>query len=185
MQEGFGTPDWRIVAGLRVGTAGRAEKIRDAARVADSDRDGLFDDVDQCPREPEDKDELRGRQRLSRSGQRQGHGARHRGQVRATSRASVELARLPRRTPMATAWPTASTSARRSRGRRQLRGQRRVPRPDNDKDGVLDAADRCPIEPGSVDEQRLPRPGSRRRHGRRSPRQLPRREGRSRQTRAA
>lgn len=46
---GFGTPDWRIMLGARY--LGTPEKIR-----YDFDEDGIFDDVDQCPHEAEDRD---------------------------------------------------------------------------------------------------------------------------------
>jgi uncharacterized protein (TIGR03382 family) len=43
--DGFGTPDWRLVAGVRM-----------QFRRHDRDRDGIVDAVDECPFEPEDID---------------------------------------------------------------------------------------------------------------------------------
>jgi outer membrane protein OmpA-like peptidoglycan-associated protein len=53
LNEGFGTPDWRLVLGVRWGT------LREAAGPTDLDGDGLYDDVDACPREAEDADQFR------------------------------------------------------------------------------------------------------------------------------
>lgn len=59
--EGFGTPDWRAIVGVR---AVRAHAKPDVALVAkttpqDSDNDGLMDDEDSCPLEPETKNDYR------------------------------------------------------------------------------------------------------------------------------
>lgn len=45
LNEGFGTPDWRVFAGIRY-----------SKRTFDSDGDGIDDSSDQCPKAPEDKD---------------------------------------------------------------------------------------------------------------------------------
>ena len=50
--EGFGTPDWRFLAGVRVD---REDKPAPPA-IADTDKDGLLDPDDKCVTEPEDKD---------------------------------------------------------------------------------------------------------------------------------
>jgi uncharacterized repeat protein (TIGR01451 family) len=47
LNEGFGTPDWRVLVGVRF-----------ADRREDPDGDGLFGVADACPTEPEDKDEF-------------------------------------------------------------------------------------------------------------------------------
>ena len=49
LQSGFGSPDWRALAGVRVGSFG--EKPSE-----DSDHDGVFGKADKCPNEAEDKD---------------------------------------------------------------------------------------------------------------------------------
>jgi uncharacterized repeat protein (TIGR01451 family)/MYXO-CTERM domain-containing protein len=51
--EGFGTPDWRVLAGLRLD-----RELAEAKPPAspDTDKDGLVDTVDKCVTEPEDKD---------------------------------------------------------------------------------------------------------------------------------
>ncbi len=45
LQEGFGTPDWRVVVGVRI-----------APRDQDDDDDGIADTADACARDPEDVD---------------------------------------------------------------------------------------------------------------------------------
>ncbi len=49
IHSGFGTPDLRFLAGIRISPAGDNKPI-------DSDGDGIPDSVDKCPHEPEDKD---------------------------------------------------------------------------------------------------------------------------------
>jgi uncharacterized repeat protein (TIGR01451 family)/MYXO-CTERM domain-containing protein len=53
--EGYGTPDWRALAGVRVDTSKRRETIAPPP-IPDTDGDGLKDNVDKCPTEPEDFD---------------------------------------------------------------------------------------------------------------------------------
>ena len=48
LRQGYGTPDWRALAGVRVG-------VGDDGGPVDWDHDGLIA-TDQCPRDPEDKD---------------------------------------------------------------------------------------------------------------------------------
>ncbi|MBL0213438.1 MAG: OmpA family protein [Myxococcales bacterium] len=52
LAEGFGTPDWRVLAGVRVGTGPAAAK-REPIKILDTDGDGFVDSVDRCPKEPE------------------------------------------------------------------------------------------------------------------------------------
>jgi large repetitive protein len=54
LRQGFGTPDWRGLLGLRVGFSGKAAPARPAVR--DRDGDGIPDEADKCPNEPEDRD---------------------------------------------------------------------------------------------------------------------------------
>ena len=84
--EGFGTPDWRILAGIRISRAREAPvpppahdtdkdgfvdtadrcvldpedvdqfEDTDGCPDLDDDKDGIADAIDKCPREPEDKD---------------------------------------------------------------------------------------------------------------------------------
>jgi large repetitive protein len=52
LQNGYGTPDWRALAGLRIGRLGSEAD----ADEGDRDRDGLFGSADRCPTEAEDYD---------------------------------------------------------------------------------------------------------------------------------
>jgi len=54
LRKGFGTPDWRGLAGLRIGFGGAGTPSR--SRELDRDGDGILDTADRCPNEPEDKD---------------------------------------------------------------------------------------------------------------------------------
>lgn len=48
---GYGSPDWRLI-----GMLGFTMPEKEAVAVLDTDGDGIFDDVDQCPNDPEDID---------------------------------------------------------------------------------------------------------------------------------
>jgi cysteine-rich repeat protein len=61
--EGFGTPDWRVLAGVRIDVTRRRAPppiiVAEVPRVVpplDEDGDGILGTEDKCPREPEDKD---------------------------------------------------------------------------------------------------------------------------------
>ena len=57
LSEGFATPDWRVLAGVRFSKTKSAEPVQESlltvSVVADTDGDGILDDVDECPAEPE------------------------------------------------------------------------------------------------------------------------------------
>ncbi len=55
LRDGFGTPDWRLLLGLRVGSEDRP-LARAPATDPDRDGDGIVDRLDHCPAEPEDRD---------------------------------------------------------------------------------------------------------------------------------
>ncbi len=52
LAEGWGTADWRALAGLWIGARREAE-VAPAPRVVDRDGDGILDDRDACPDQPE------------------------------------------------------------------------------------------------------------------------------------
>lgn len=54
--DGYGTPDWRALLGLRFGALAGAEQEKKAPMPVDTDHDGIMDSEDKCPNEPEDKD---------------------------------------------------------------------------------------------------------------------------------
>ncbi len=55
LNEGFGTPDWRSLVGIRIGTRDKHEKLG-PVKPLDSDGDGLLDTADRCPSKAEDTD---------------------------------------------------------------------------------------------------------------------------------
>jgi hypothetical protein len=68
LDNGFGTPDWRALAGVRISPPAPEEAIVEpepertiepVAPPRDDDRDGLFGADDRCPTEAEDKDGFR------------------------------------------------------------------------------------------------------------------------------
>jgi uncharacterized repeat protein (TIGR01451 family) len=56
LRKGFGTPDWRGLAGVRIGFGDTVLPTRPPPRELDRDHDGILDTADRCPDEPEDKD---------------------------------------------------------------------------------------------------------------------------------
>jgi len=52
--DGYGTPDWRALLGVRIGTL--RERKPAVAVIADRDHDGIPDALDKCPDQPEDFD---------------------------------------------------------------------------------------------------------------------------------
>jgi OmpA-OmpF porin, OOP family len=52
LQSGYGSPDWRALAGLRIGTF----TSQDSERDSDRDRDGIVGVADLCPTQAEDAD---------------------------------------------------------------------------------------------------------------------------------
>ena len=128
--------------------------------IKDSDNDGIPDNADKCPTQA-------GRRRTTaaRQGQRRRRRRRSQGQVPRQGR-PARARRLPRgRQGQRRHRQREGQMYRRARGQGQVRGQGRLPDPDNDKDGVLDEADKCPTEPetknGYQDRRgRLPERGS-------------------------
>ena len=55
LTDAYGTPDFRIIAGVRLGKA-LGEKKAKKPVIGDRDGDGILDDVDECPDDPEDFD---------------------------------------------------------------------------------------------------------------------------------
>ncbi|HET7499454.1 MAG TPA: OmpA family protein, partial [Kofleriaceae bacterium] len=92
LAHGFGTPDARVMVGVRLTHGGGAEPRKPVE--LDRDRDGIVDALDRCPTEPEDRD--------------------------------------------------------------GFEDDDGCPDPDNDKDGVLDAADACPMQPGITELKGCP-----------------------------
>ena len=126
--EGFGTPDWRAVGGIRLGN------IREGSRAIepgpnDADGDGLLDDADECPDEPENfnqwEDDDGCPEKIPDS---DGDG-------------------LNDRIDECQSEPEDVDSFEDGNG---------CPDPDNDQDGVVDDKDECPLEPGAIENRGCP-----------------------------
>jgi outer membrane protein OmpA-like peptidoglycan-associated protein len=107
INQGFGTPDWRIVLAVRFGHHG----------VPDRDGDGVADNTDSCPEQPEDKDDFEDDDGCPDPDNDKD------GIADVDDGAPNEPEDMDQ---------YADTDG--------------VPDPDNDGDGILDAADQCPVE---------------------------------------
>jgi outer membrane protein OmpA-like peptidoglycan-associated protein len=119
---GYGAPDWR---GL--GTIGYT--MPEKEEVKDADGDGILDDVDQCPNEPEDIDGFQdedGCPDLDNDGD---------------------------------GVPDASDGCPNDpEDIDGFQDEDGCPDPDNDGDGILDVDDQCPNEPGPAENKGCPQP---------------------------
>jgi uncharacterized repeat protein (TIGR01451 family)/MYXO-CTERM domain-containing protein len=156
LREGFGTPDWRTLIGLRIGTADEPTAIAEP-REEDWDRDGLIGD-DRCPREPEDKDAFEDSDGCPDPDN-------DKDTVVDTSDACVNEAGLVElkgcpandgdkdgiadHVDKCPSDPEDTDSFEDTDG---------CPDPDNDKDGTLDVADGCVMEPGPAENKGCPDP---------------------------
>jgi outer membrane protein OmpA-like peptidoglycan-associated protein len=125
---GYGSPDYRVI-----GMLGYAEPRRTVPPRVDTDRDGLYDDVDKCPREPEDRDGFKDEDGCP-DPDNDGDGI-------------LDVSDGCRNKP---------------EDADQFEDADGCPDPDNDADGILDADDRCPLQPedsdGFEDEDGCPDP---------------------------
>ncbi len=123
LSNGIGSPDFRVLGGLRF----------DSGFVADSDGDGVTDDVDKCPEQAEDKDKIQDTDGCPES--------------------DADNDGVPDETDKAPLDPEDIDGYQDEDG---------VPDPgdDEDGDGITDAADKCPGEPevlnGVKDEDGCP-----------------------------
>ncbi len=121
LSRGFGAPDLRTI--LTVGYAQRP--IRES--VGDRDGDGLLDNVDQCPDEPEDRDQFQDEDGCPDPDNDQDG--------------------IP---------DTSDQCPMEPEDRDGFEDENGCPDPDNDQDGIPDTADRCPLEPGVPENQGCP-----------------------------
>lgn len=132
LAEGFGTPDWRALAGLRLLAAEdkpEAEKPR-PPRVIDSDGDGIMDPDDRCVAEPETKNDFEDSDGCPDNPDPDGDKI-----IGSADSCPTEAEDLD--------------SFSDSDG---------CPDPDNDNDTVLDVVDECPLVPGKVELKGCPEP---------------------------
>ncbi len=118
--EGWGTPDWRALAGVRV-DRGNPE-APPPPRIGDTDKDGLFDDVDRCITEPEDFDTFE------------------------------DTDGCPDLDDDKDGIPDTSDKCRlEPEDVDQFEDSDGCPENDNDQDKILDVSDKCPIDPEDMD----------------------------------
>jgi outer membrane protein OmpA-like peptidoglycan-associated protein/opacity protein-like surface antigen len=149
LSPGWGSPDWRVYAGIRFGAGTPAAPVDSdkdglfdpddacpqqpgipelkGCPEKDSDGDGLLDRVDRCPKEPEDKD-----------GFEDTDGCIDPDDDKDGILDAKDKCRLN---------PEDKDNFQDDDG---------CPDPDNDNDGVLDTADACPMEPGVVEMRGCP-----------------------------
>ncbi|MCA9549247.1 MAG: OmpA family protein [Myxococcales bacterium] len=108
LNQGFGTPDWRVLVGLRI-----------FEHDLDADKDGIQDDEDACPKDPEDKDRFQDADGCPDLDNDED------GIPDATDRAPLDPEDVD-----------------------GFQDEDGVPDPDNDGDGVWDWDDRCPMQAG-------------------------------------
>ncbi len=128
LQRGFGSPDVRAVAllGYLQPEDPEPEPVEEPK---DSDGDGLLDDRDRCPREPEDVDEFEDQDGCPDPDNDQD------GVLDVNDGAPLE-----------------------PEDRDEFQDEDGVPDPDNDGDGVTDDMDNCPNEVGPASNQGCPEP---------------------------
>ncbi|HEU4733664.1 MAG TPA: OmpA family protein [Kofleriaceae bacterium] len=152
LRKGFGTPDWRGLAGIRIGFGGAVGPSR--GRERDRDRDGIPDALDRCPDEPEDLDGFEdddgcpdpdNDQDGVPDGDDRCPDASGLAELRGCPDGDADgIADLDDHCP---------TEPEDVDGFEDHDG---CPEPDNDQDGVLDRADACPFDPGPAENQGCP-----------------------------
>ena len=137
ISRGYGSPDFRGVLSLgwsdsQCPTEPAAMVVEEAV-IGDIDHDGILDNVDQCPNEPEDIDSFEDENGCPDPDNDQD------GILDVNDRCPLE-----------------------PEDRDGFQDEDGCPDPDNDQDGILDADDRCPLEPedrdGFQDEDGCPEP---------------------------
>ena len=161
LRKGYGTPDWRGLAGVRLGfggtggTGGTGEPVPPARPLElDRDGDGIPDLTDRCPDQPEDKDGFEDADGCPDPDNDKD------GVLDADDRCindpgPAALAGCPDRDGdgIADIDDKCPTLPEDRDGFEDADG---CPDPDNDKDGIVDAADACPLVPGPVENHGCP-----------------------------
>ncbi|MCX5744191.1 MAG: OmpA family protein, partial [Proteobacteria bacterium] len=158
-QNGFGTPDWRLLAGLRFGSADPSHDKRlppPPLPVKDTDGDGLLDDVDRCPTVAEDKDGFEDTDGCADPDNDQDGVPDTDDECRDIA-GKLELKGCPDTDGdgLPDAVDKCPTEAE---DKDAFEDDDGCPELDNDKDGVVDAADNCQNVPGVVENHGCPDP---------------------------
>jgi outer membrane protein OmpA-like peptidoglycan-associated protein len=146
LTRGYGTPDGRLIAGLRFVTPERHA----AGRVVedDSDGDGVPDKIDRCPSEPGTAANAGCPAR-----DRDGDGVPDDRDKCPSEPGRADNDGCPELDSDGDGIPDRFDRCPQQKGVPDLRG---CPKPDRDKDGVADSDDRCPDKPGPVENQGCP-----------------------------
>jgi MYXO-CTERM domain-containing protein len=136
LNDGFGTPDWRVLGGVRVTARPSAAPAPVEMRlvdttppVADTDHDGFLDDVDKCINDPENLNGIE------------------------------DDDGCPDEIPDTDGDKLADNVDKCVTNPEDMDGfedEDGCPEEDNDKDGVVDGSDACPIETGVVENRGCP-----------------------------
>lgn len=154
--DGYGTPDWRALAGLRFGALAGVDSEPAAKPIMDSDHDGIIDSDDKCPTEPEDQDSFEDSDGCPDPDNDKD------GILDTADKCPMEP-ETANGFEDSDGCPDAAADSdgdgildnldkcpQQAEDKDGFEDEDGCPDPDNDKDGVLDPQDNCPNEPGSV-----------------------------------
>jgi len=135
LQEGFGTPDWRVLGGFRFSPLPppppkkAPKKKKKAAAPTDADGDGIPSDRDQCPEQPETFNNWQDEDGCP-------------DEVPDTDGDGIA--------------DDADGCIEAPEDKDDFEDADGCPDPDNDGDGVADVSDQCPLEPGPIENRGCP-----------------------------
>ncbi len=133
--EGFGTPDWRVLAGVRFQKRAEAKApapkpiIRVVKKELDRDKDGILDKDDACPLKPENK-----------NGYKDADGCPE--TIPDTDNDGLD--------------DLKDKCPKQAEDDDDFEDEDGCPDTDNDKDGMLDTVDACPMKPGPKENKGCP-----------------------------
>jgi len=156
LRKGYGTPDWRGLAGVRLGFGGHSGHSAPAShsRELDRDGDGIPDLADRCPDQPEDKDGFEDTDGCpDPDNDKDGVLDADDRCINVPGVAALQGCPDSDGDGIADSEDKCPNEAEDKDGFEDGDG---CPEPDNDKDGVLDVADACPLVPGPAENKGCP-----------------------------
>jgi large repetitive protein len=155
LAEGFGTPDWRALVGLRlIANERKPEEKRLPPRVIDSDKDGIMDPDDRCVAEPETVNDYEDTDGCPDNPDPDGDKIVGTADACPTDAEDLDgftdTDGCPDPDNDKDTVLDVEDACRDVPGKVELRG---CPDPDRDGDTVVDRMDNCPDEPGTVENQ--------------------------------
>ncbi len=136
LDNGYGTPDWRVLLGLRFHPSSSKAEPQATPEPVDTDGDGIFDPDDECPLEPE-----------TVNGEADDDGC-----------PEAETVEEPKDSDSDGIFDEQDQCASEPEDFDQFEDKDGCPDPDNDGDTVLDVSDRCVMVLGPVDNEGCPYP---------------------------